>query len=246
MPLLAALNNRPGFALSSGGRHAIPIFSFGDPRRAHVATIGLNPSDKEFLHRGLPILPGKQRFATPWLPTLPHTVHTVTRVQADGNSYFTRQPYRRWFGIMERLLQSSPSRYSYWQNSACHLDLTPWATSPVWRHLGHVQKRHLLHFGLPALRYQLGFAGGTANGNRASPIGKILLNGQTVVDEVLRAFSMPIPSRFHVATLYAASSASCSLKIYTTSILGIATVGWNLPLAGPFGALAVPHIAPFV
>jgi len=33
----------------ANGKFAIPIFSFGDPREAKIATISLNPSDQEFL-----------------------------------------------------------------------------------------------------------------------------------------------------------------------------------------------------
>jgi hypothetical protein len=77
MPLLAALQE--AFAIQGDdplerlthpdGRLALPVFSFGDPTKALVATISLNPSDQEFFGSGA--LPeANVRFAEPWLVSL--------------------------------------------------------------------------------------------------------------------------------------------------------------------------------
>ena len=45
-------------------RGSTPVISFGDFRTAHVATLGIHPSDREFLHKGEWLTGSKQRFAT--------------------------------------------------------------------------------------------------------------------------------------------------------------------------------------
>jgi hypothetical protein len=55
----------------------------------------------------------------------------VASVVADCATYFQRRPYRRWFDPLDRLLRTGAG-VSYYDGSACHLDLVQWATDPIW------------------------------------------------------------------------------------------------------------------
>ena len=122
----------------STGAYAIPIFSFGNPLLAKVATISLNPSHQEFLNgAGASLSTSSQRFSTPWL----NGTQTVASIQADCNNYFNRTTnrkntyYKRWFSPMEQLLthpNTVTKKLSYLNGNACHLDLSPWHSNPAW------------------------------------------------------------------------------------------------------------------
>ena len=101
----------------------MPIFSFGRVERARIATISLNPSDREFIDgtSRKPLSADAERFANPWLDTKDLTPQTVDEIQRKCDEYFLRVNakgkstyYRPWFGPMERLLNSASSGpYSY-------------------------------------------------------------------------------------------------------------------------------------
>ena len=111
-----------------------PVLSFGDPSTATVATLGLNPSRKEFLGDDGPELDGSsRRLETLWslgvrsLEAAPEKV--LRRIDHPCNVYFHRNPYRRWLDQLEPMLQSVGG--SYYDDSAA-IDLVQWATNPVW------------------------------------------------------------------------------------------------------------------
>jgi hypothetical protein len=115
-----------------------PVVAFGDPRAAEVATLGINPSAHEFTEDGALLAGGQRRLAT--LRSLGAdaldrlSTAQVARVVADCSAYFDRRPYRRWFDPLDRL-QRSATGASYYDATACHLDLVQWATDPVWGHI---------------------------------------------------------------------------------------------------------------
>lgn len=257
MPLLRALNNVAVKKSSDllrlvrkDSTYAVPIFSFGNPNGANVASISINPSSKEFTEGVNEALPhGKQRFESPWMADGPFDLKSLTQIQADGNDYFKRtgidrKPtfYRSWFGVMERLLNSAPTRHSYLDGSACHLDLSPWASDPVWGFLSTEERDEHLRIGLPVLLHQLGFTNGVDK-PRTSTIRKILLNGRTAKEEVFKALGVqPTDTSSHTEMLVSATSKT-PLKIDQGKIHGIDFVAWNIPLARAFGVQAIPHIA---
>ena len=78
-----------------------PVVSFGHPLRPNVATLGINPSNSEFLDGAKRLLIGeRRRLAT--LESIAATGHAdIDRERAaaivdDCATYFRRQPYR-WF-----------------------------------------------------------------------------------------------------------------------------------------------------
>jgi len=112
-----------------------PVVSFGNAHCASVATLGLNPSRVEFLDRDENELVAPFRrlatHASLGTSDLANATETViAQVLNDCNSYFSGNPYRRWFDQLELIL--TPCCASYYDGSACHLDLVQWATNPTW------------------------------------------------------------------------------------------------------------------
>lgn len=260
MPFLDALNHAVSGSseklrlLSNGNQFAIPIFSFGNPDGAKIASISLNPSGQEFKSYAKEILTReRQRFENPWIDAVPCNRDSLHAIQADGHRYFQRLDrsgartfYRGWFGVMEALLNASRWQHSYLNGTACHLDLSPWASEPVWGELLNDEKIEHLKVGLPILLRQLGFSGGVDT-PRTSSIGKILLNGRTTATEVFKALAVePTYTCRRTETLVSTTGNNRTLNVDTGTILGIEFVAWNIPLDKPFGRLAIPHIAPYL
>lgn len=152
-----------------------PVVAFGDVGQARVATLGINPSRVEFLDpkRENFLVDSARRLATHQslgvsdLANAPAEV--IGKVLADCNGYFQRNPYRRWFDQLEQVLKACGA--SYYDGTACHLDLVQWATNPTWGKLSTEVQRRLLQDDAPFLLEQL------TNEN----IELLLLNGQMVV-----------------------------------------------------------------
>lgn len=156
-----------------------PVVAFGDPARAEVATLGINPSVDEFVERGRFLTGDRRRLAT--MESLDAerldrlTDEQVATVVADCAAYFHRRPYRRWFDPLDELLRAG-AEAGYYDGSACHLDLVQWATDPVWGRIpDRSLQRALFEDGVPHLRAQL------AREN----VRLVLLNGRQVIDQVL-------------------------------------------------------------
>ncbi len=155
---------------------ACPVPFFGDITTARVATVGINPSKNEFLSGKTILTGGQQR-----LPTLESVCLSrwadarsdhFERIIEGCRSYFNVNPYWKWFRPLDKLLGRAVSGASYEGGTACHIDLVPWATDPVWNDLEPCQKKHLLDVGAPALAILLSEA----------PVELLLLNGKAVVD----------------------------------------------------------------
>jgi hypothetical protein len=95
----------------------------------------INPSSHEFcgFDGGLLTEP-KRRLATlkslGAASTVALTKEQIQIVADECYSYFFRNPYRRWFDPLDRLVRDGLGA-SYYDSSACHLDLVQWATSAV-------------------------------------------------------------------------------------------------------------------
>jgi hypothetical protein len=158
-----------------------PVPFFGDIENARLATVGINPSNREFLaedgeelvgvNRRLPTLSSLQRSS--WLDV--EAVQIQELVQ-HCSTYFLRSPYDRWFQVLERLL--TPTGYSLYAKAggACHLDLVPYATENKWGSLSSSAQRALLAASKDALARLL----------RDAQLNTLVLNGQSVVREFQR------------------------------------------------------------
>ncbi len=69
----------------------------------------------------------------------------LARVFEGCNWYFERRPYRRWFDVLERVLNGIG--VSYYRGTACHLTLVQWATNPTWGLLPESSRVELLRRG---------------------------------------------------------------------------------------------------
>jgi hypothetical protein len=124
-----------------------PVISFGHPLNPEVATLGINPSSGEFLDRNKDLLSDpKRRLAT--LESIGVSHHgDIDRIGArriidDCANYFERRPYG-WFNALDQVL-SAALDVSYFDKTACHLDLVQWATDPVWQGLEERIRARLL------------------------------------------------------------------------------------------------------
>lgn len=157
-----------------------PVLSFGNVSEATVATLGLNPSRQEFLNQeGRELSGAERRFETlsslgvPGLESA--TEAALSQVVNACNSYFRGNPYRRWFDQLEPALKSVGA--SYYDGTACHLDLVQWATDPVW---GGIKNRDvrtkLIEEDAPFLRNQL----------KVGSFRLLLINGSGAVQQFER------------------------------------------------------------
>jgi hypothetical protein len=153
---------------------ATPVVGFGDPRNAKVASIGLNPNRLEFLDaEGSLLREDTQRLET-LLSIGANSLENVddtalARVFEGCNWYFERNPYRRWFDVLERVLNGIG--VSYYRGTACHLTLVQWATNPTWGLLPESSRARLLEEDAPFLAERI----------ETERIELVLLNGRGVI-----------------------------------------------------------------
>lgn len=155
-----------------------PIPAFGNPQLATIATLGLNPSNREFVDEsGKELIGTCRRFQTlrslglgSWQEA--DETH-ANRVLADCRDYFVRNPYDTWFKKLDYLLSGVSASYYPPAGDACHLDLIPYATERKWTMLTRRQRELLRSVSGDSL----------ANTLKNSPIRAIILNGQGVIDQ---------------------------------------------------------------
>ena len=171
-----------------------PVPAFGDLSSSRFATIGLNPSNREFTDAHGNELHGYlRRF---------HTLHSLgisTWAEVDAKHlqlildscrlYFHLNPYDRWFRPLDQVLSGTAHSYYDTSNSVCHLDLIPYATLTKWTALSPRQRNALLELAGDSLAELL----------RGSTVRVLLLNGQTVVDRFreltgVQLFAQPMPN----------------------------------------------------
>jgi hypothetical protein len=200
-----------------------PVIAFGDPNASRVATLGLNPSRAEFLSPAGRLLDDDRRFET--LPSLgvetlvDASEQQVASVWQGCRTYFQRNPYRRWFDQLERILAGVGA--SYYTGSACHLDLVQWATDPVWRRLDSEALLRLMSDDIPFLYRQL----------VSSPIELILLNGRRVLDEFQLALNGRLEMQVEVLAV-----GRTSTSLYMGALpSGPRVIGWSTNLQSSYG-----------
>lgn len=154
---------------------ACPVPYFGNLNTAKLATVGLNPSNREFVNAKLDELSGNER-RFPTLASLGlKSWREASETQLDAidnacSSYFIGNPYD-WFRALDKLIAGSDHSFYGMFAEACHLDLCPFATATKWGELSGASRQVLLE------------AGGDFLGNliASSDIRTLILNGQTVI-----------------------------------------------------------------
>ncbi|MGH9227956.1 MAG: hypothetical protein ACRD07_04340 [Acidimicrobiales bacterium] len=199
-----------------------PVVAFGDTITSSVATLGINPSKHEFIDGSGHLLAGPdRRLAT--LASLGvdryddlSDDHGEAIVE-DCVSYFERRPYRRWFDPLDRILRGALSA-SYYERTACHLDLVQWATDPVWTGLPPAVRHGLLRQDMAFLRRQLD----------QSNLRLVIVNGRAVMDQVE---GLGLVRWRQVDTLRNPDAKVCAGESAGTQL-----IGWTCNLQGTPGA----------
>jgi hypothetical protein len=164
-----------------------PIPSFGDLANSRVATLGLNPSNREFVDSFGQELDGPaRRFHTlrslrlgRWSDATERHFRLVTEA---CQAYFSRNPYERWFRKLDNLISGTATSYYSTSRKACHLDLIPFATARKWTALSASQRSVLLTVTGNALGQLL----------RDSPVSILILNGRSVADQFQKIAGVPL------------------------------------------------------
>lgn len=223
----------PEYLLERAGRHppvhcgvvegSTPVVSFGHPLSASVATLGINPSSGEFLGADNSLLAGgNRRLAT--LDSLGVASYSqldavlTAQIIDDCATYFERRPYR-WFTPLDRILRAALG-VSYFEATACHLDLVQWATDPLWGKLSDVARARLLADDRPFLVQQL----------RAEHCRVVLVNGRTALHWVSLA---GLAKWQEVARFTGPPSAS----VYVGDAAAPLFVGWSCNFQSQAGAM---------
>ena len=180
---------------------AIPTVAYGDPDKARVATIGLNPGH------------GHQREAR-------RGAQPGVAPNADeklyGYDYFdVFRATPGFFNPLEKVIVACDA--SYLDGSACHLDLAQWPTSKRWRDLPPGAQAKLLYDGRPFVRRQL----------EENPGIKLLLgDGKTVMEQMKKV----LPAEYkHIETV-TVDGYRYPVRVFVGEALGKRLIGWNWPL----------------
>lgn len=158
---------------------AAPVLSFGNLSQAKVATLGLNPSNREFVDIAGNELQGTdRRFHT--LDSLglkrwsDINQEQLTKIQDSCNYYFEGNPYDSWFKALNKLIAGTNASYYGMFAEACHLDLVPYATACKWVQLSTKQRSALLKCSGDALGMLI----------KESDVDVLILNGQSVIEQL--------------------------------------------------------------
>lgn len=200
-----------------------PVISFGDFTEARVATLGINPSSREFLSNGKLIESSKKRLVD--FEVLDSKVsYPLTRDQASQVwegciRYFnTGNTYWSWFRPLENLLKATGG-LSYKDGGVCHLDLSPWATDPVWGNLSKAQKQELVNDGIDLLNWQTQY----------NQLDAIIFNGRQVYEVIKESTKIEI--RAIEPYRYVAGGKELTSELVTgEGPIGQLILGWTLNL----------------
>lgn len=217
-----------------------PVPFFGHLESAYLATVGINPSNREFVgadgdelvehDRRLPTL-GSLGLSS-WLQADFFALRTILLACRE---YFEGNPYDSWFGALQRIIE--PTGHSYYapRSDACHLDIVPWATTGKWGMLTATARRSLVERGAQAL----------ADLVVSSSLRLLVLNGQEVVRqfEVLlgsalnaqRVQAWDLPRRVGRAVPGMAYSARISSIAGIPLDRDVLVIGYNHNLQSSFG-----------
>ena len=205
------------------------MVSFGDLRKACIATLAINPSYGEFLHKegdrereGIERrLETRQSLRCGNLAEASR--ETIQRAFSSCNSYFTRRPYA-YFGKLETVLRHLKA--SFYDGSACHLDLVQWATRPRWVELDPWEREALLQADVPFLKSQLSH----------EHLRLVVINGAGVREQYERFFGVRLQEVQFPRQACLEVSGGPSIGFFqgrTSSDQHV--VGWNINLQSTFG-----------
>jgi hypothetical protein len=205
---------------------SLPVLFFGDLFTAQAATVGINPSQREYLDRmGVELQGPGRRFET--LSSLGAsdraslTDAQCHRAVTTMRCYFhPGKPVFKWFIPLQRVLRGMGLGYRH--GDVTHLDLVQESTNPTWSELQRVQRAEaqaLRRQDEAFLRWQL----------EAYPLREIICNGLTPLHEVQRLLGS--------TATRSGTLARVTWHVGTATIAGrrVGIAGWNIPLTRPTG-----------
>lgn len=160
-----------------------PILYFGELLNSKIATIGLNPSDKEYYDsEGKPYnrFLNKQDFQINLWNEISND--EIIKIKTSFDYYFKHNPYKNWFNRLDDLLVDESYSYYFPFNNLVHFDIIPVATKNKWGRLSSLDKDFLIgQFG-NYLEYLIS----------ESNVEICILNGQSVVDNFMKIFNLSL------------------------------------------------------
>ena len=188
---------------------------FGEFSSAEVASLGINPSHGEFLSRSGQLLSSEKArlLSRADLGVADHSALSPTQAEEvveASRRYFRTHPYLKWFSPMERWILQ-PLGASYFDGSACHLDLSQWATQPIWKKLGEPQRAELLKQDAPFLEQQI----------EEGRFRLIVLNGKSAIAQMMTAGVVKLEQTGSLNT------PSASFEIWKGKRGVTRFIGWN-------------------
>lgn len=201
---------------------SLPVVSFGDMGRARVATLSLNPSDREFLRQdGSWLLGDQKRLESLVSLGAEHpsnlTEEQVTQVVQRCEQYFDGPWFGQWFSHLERLLKVTGVG-SYLDGSACHLDLVQWATRPKAGDIPRPDWDAMVEEDKEFLSWQL----------RTGMVNAVLINGASSLAGVE---ATGIAGSFDTEEIgFQRSNGPGKLRVSRATKNGVVYLGWNLVL----------------
>ncbi len=156
---------------------APPIICFGNIEKSKIASVGINPSNKEFVNNiGNEITGYDRRF-----PTL-NSLNILNwdeiddshifKIKSSYENYFNNNSYDIWFKKLDFILSGCGFSYYFPSSNACHIDLVPFTTKLKWGSLKPIVKLELINHSNSVIEKVLS----------ESSIETLILNGQSVVD----------------------------------------------------------------
>lgn len=192
---------------------SIPIVFFGNVEKAEIATLSLNPSNKEFKHKGK-----KRCVDRTELKVEDH--QKLTREQSESVYqslllYFKVNPYKTWFNPMNNLFEKK--RLEYYNDKIVHLDISPWATSNKWNNLS------------PEVRESIIDTSIIKNVIEKRGIKKLFINGKTTFNVFCDTLGIETKDIQQSNFTYITQNGnSRSFILYETEIYSCKIVAWNL------------------
>ena len=217
--------------------------TFGDLTHTRLATLGINPSYREFVDRsGEPLQGELRRFHTLGSLGLGAWAEASARhlelILDTFRSYFVHNPYDAWFKRLDFAISGARTSFYDSPSTACHLDLIPYATIRKWTELAPWQRSSLLALSGNTLGMIL----------RDSQVRVLILNGSSVVKgfeflagvslqaEVIPAWSLGRSSSARVRGIAYSGVAESVSGINLDRQLKV--LGFNHNLQGSFGVTA--------
>lgn len=211
---------------------SLPVLFFGDLLTARIATLGLNPSDQEYLSRtGVELDGAARRFET--LGSLDAKDRgSLTDEQCDRaiqrmRGYFqAKGTVYAWFRSLDRVCRGIG--YSYESGEVAHLDIVQEATRPTWSALARTrpdEHQALREADLPFLLWEV----------ENFPLQAIVCNGRTPFDTLGTALGVTV---VETGTLERLRWWVGRAAVRDRSA---AIAGWNIPLSQATGLTTLGH-----